>query len=76
MADDLTTEATGLLQDLIRNACVNDGTSTSGEEVRNADLIAGYLGYGGFDVETLRAAAEAAQRARQDRGQRSRPRRR
>jgi len=53
MADDLTTEATGLLQDLIRNACVNDGTITSGEEVRNADLIAGYLGYGGFDVETF-----------------------
>jgi len=53
MADDLTTEATGLLQDLIRNACVNDGTVTSGEEVRNADLIAGYLGYGGFDVETF-----------------------
>ena len=53
MADDLTTEATGLLQDLIRNACVNDGTVTSGEEVRNADLIAGYLGYGGFDVESF-----------------------
>jgi acetylornithine deacetylase/succinyl-diaminopimelate desuccinylase-like protein len=53
MADDLTTEATGLLQDLIRNACVNDGTPTSGEEVRNADLLAGYLGYGGFDVESF-----------------------
>lgn len=53
MADDLTTEATGLLQDLIRNACVNDGTVASGEEIRNADLIAGYLGYGGFDVQTF-----------------------
>src|SRR3954449_6071151 len=52
MADDLTTEATGLLQDLIRNACVNDGTPTSGEEVRSSDLLAGYLGTSGFDVET------------------------
>ena len=52
MADDLTTEATGLLQALIRNACVNDGTPTSGEEVRSSDLIADYLGTGGLDVET------------------------
>ena len=48
-----------LLQDLIRNACVNDGTPESGEEVRSADLLAGYLGYGGLDVETLRAAARS-----------------
>jgi acetylornithine deacetylase/succinyl-diaminopimelate desuccinylase-like protein len=53
MADDLTAEATGLLQDLIRNACVNDGTPTSGEEVRSSDLLAGYLGTSGFDVETF-----------------------
>src|SRR4051812_13438141 len=53
MADDLTTEATGLLQDLIRNACVNDGTVSSGEEIRNADLLAGYLGDGGFEVESF-----------------------
>jgi acetylornithine deacetylase/succinyl-diaminopimelate desuccinylase-like protein len=52
MADDLTTEATGLLQDLIRNACVNDGTPTSGGEVRSSDLLAAYLGNSGLDVET------------------------
>jgi acetylornithine deacetylase/succinyl-diaminopimelate desuccinylase-like protein len=53
MADDLTAEATGLLQDLIRNACVNDGTVASGEEVRSSDLLADYLGTSGFDVETF-----------------------
>jgi acetylornithine deacetylase/succinyl-diaminopimelate desuccinylase-like protein len=53
MADALTTEATGLLQDLIRNACVNDGTIDSGGEVRNSDLLADYLGTSGFDVETF-----------------------
>lgn len=52
MADELTDEATALLQDLIRNACVNDGTTESGEEVRNSDLLAGFLGASGFDVET------------------------
>jgi acetylornithine deacetylase/succinyl-diaminopimelate desuccinylase-like protein len=52
MADDFTNEATALLQDLIRNACVNDGTVASGEEVRSSDLLAGYLGNSGFDVET------------------------
>jgi len=52
MADDLTNEATALLQDLIRNACVNDGTIESGEEVRSSDRLADYLGGSGFDVET------------------------
>ena len=31
---------TELLQSLIRNACVNDGTPDSGNEVRNAELLA------------------------------------
>ena len=39
----LTGQTVELLQRMIRNACVNDGTPTSGEEVRNADLLAGYL---------------------------------
>ena len=51
MADDLTNEATALLQDLIRNACVNDGTVASGEEIRSADLITGYLEGCGADIE-------------------------
>ena len=51
MADDLTSDATALLQDLIRNACVNDGTVASGEEVRSSDLITGYLEGCGADLE-------------------------
>ncbi len=35
----LTGETVELLQALIRNACVNDGTTASGQEVRNADLL-------------------------------------
>jgi acetylornithine deacetylase/succinyl-diaminopimelate desuccinylase-like protein len=52
MVHELTDEATTLLQDLIRNACVNDGTVTSGEEVRNSDVLATFLGGSGFDLET------------------------
>jgi acetylornithine deacetylase/succinyl-diaminopimelate desuccinylase-like protein len=36
-------EATELLQTLIRNRCVNDGTPDSGGEVRNADTLSAYL---------------------------------
>jgi acetylornithine deacetylase/succinyl-diaminopimelate desuccinylase-like protein len=43
LADDPTAEVTDLLQQLIRNRCVNDGTVTSGDEVRNGELLAGYL---------------------------------
>ena len=43
MADDLTGQTVELLQTLIRNRCVNDGTASSGDEVRNADTIQAYL---------------------------------
>ena len=49
--DDLTGQSTELLQTLIRNACVNDGTVTSGNEMRNADVLQTYLEGGGLDVE-------------------------
>ncbi len=39
----LVDEATGLLQGLIRNRCVNDGSVESGQEIRNADLLEGFL---------------------------------
>jgi acetylornithine deacetylase/succinyl-diaminopimelate desuccinylase-like protein len=42
-SDDPTAEVTDLLQQLIRNRCVNDGTIASGEEARSVDLLAGYL---------------------------------
>jgi acetylornithine deacetylase/succinyl-diaminopimelate desuccinylase-like protein len=46
----LTGETTELLQALIRNACVNDGTPDSGQEWRNADLLQGFLEGAGLDV--------------------------
>jgi acetylornithine deacetylase/succinyl-diaminopimelate desuccinylase-like protein len=52
MTDDPTAEATALLQDLIRNACVNDGRPESGEEIRSADLLTGYLTGTGLDIES------------------------
>lgn len=46
-----TGEVTELLQALIRNACVNDGTVASGHEDRSADLLAAYLDGSGLDLE-------------------------
>lgn len=48
---DLQQETTALLRDLIRNACVNDGRVESGEEVRSAELLTGYLEGTGLDLE-------------------------
>lgn len=52
---DLAGESAELLQTLIRNACVNDGTPDSGEERRNADVLATYLEGAGLDVERFTA---------------------
>jgi acetylornithine deacetylase/succinyl-diaminopimelate desuccinylase-like protein len=49
--EDSTGEVTELLQQLIRNACVNDGTVASGGEVRSADVIQTYLEGAGLDLE-------------------------
>ena len=35
-------ETVELLQTLIRNRCVNDGSADSGDEFRNADTLAAY----------------------------------
>ena len=51
MADGLTGQTVELLQTLIRNRCVNDGTAESGHEVRNADVLRQYLGDSGLDVQ-------------------------
>ena len=48
---DVQEETTALLRDLIRNACVNDGRVESGEEVRSAELLTGYLEGTGLDLE-------------------------
>ncbi len=51
--DALTNETVELLQALIRNECVNDGTPDSGGERRNADLLQTFLEGAGLDVERL-----------------------
>ena len=42
---------TELLQEMIRNACVNDGTPESGGEVRNAELLTAFFEGAGIDVQ-------------------------
>ena len=51
MPNEFTGPTTELLQALIRNECVNDGTPESGGEVRNAELLESYLGASVVDVE-------------------------
>jgi acetylornithine deacetylase/succinyl-diaminopimelate desuccinylase-like protein len=51
--DAATAETVELLQTMIRNACVNDGTATSGGEARSADVLRAYLEGAGLDVETF-----------------------
>lgn len=48
MNERLTAHAVALTRDLIRNACVNDGTPDSGQEVRNAETLQKFL-----DLEDL-----------------------
>ncbi len=56
MADDaLTGETVELLQTLIRNACVNDGSPESGHESRNADVLQTFLEGAGLDVARYEA---------------------
>jgi acetylornithine deacetylase/succinyl-diaminopimelate desuccinylase-like protein len=54
--DDATGETIELLQALIRNRCVNDGTAESGQEARNADVLQRVLEGAGLDVERFTAA--------------------
>ena len=51
MADQLAGEVTELLQQLIRNQCVNDGRPESGDEVRSADLLRDYLEGTGVELD-------------------------
>jgi acetylornithine deacetylase/succinyl-diaminopimelate desuccinylase-like protein len=52
-----TAEATDLLQHMIRNGCVNDGSVGSGQEQRSADLLRSYLEGSGVDMETFEPEA-------------------
>jgi acetylornithine deacetylase/succinyl-diaminopimelate desuccinylase-like protein len=47
----LTAQTVELLQQLIRNACVNDGSVGSGQEVRTTDVLRAYLEGSGVDIE-------------------------
>ena len=50
MSDDATAETTELIQQLIRNRCVNDGSIASGEEFRSVDLLEHFLEGPGIDL--------------------------
>ena len=51
--DELTGETVELLQQLIRNRCVNEAVVDSGEEERSARLLRDELDGLGLDVETV-----------------------
>ena len=51
MASELTGETVELLQTLIRNRCVNEGTAESGFETRNADVLQTVVEGAGVDIE-------------------------
>jgi len=54
--DTLTNETVDLLQQMIRNQCVNDGTPESGNENRNAELVRNELEGLGVDFQTFEPA--------------------
>ncbi len=51
MSGDVAGEVAELLQVMIRNACVNDGTPASGHEDRNATLLRDLLEGSGLDMQ-------------------------
>ncbi len=59
MGDALTGQTVELLQQLIRNQCVNDGTVASGQEVRTSDVLRTYLEGSGLDIEVYEPAGAA-----------------
>lgn len=56
MTDANTGLTVELLQTLIRNQCVNEGTVDSGHESRNADVLQSYLEGAGLAVQRFEAA--------------------
>jgi acetylornithine deacetylase/succinyl-diaminopimelate desuccinylase-like protein len=52
-----TAETVELLQAMIRNGCINDGTPSSGFEHRNVDTLHAFLGDAGFDVARFEPTA-------------------
>ncbi|MFK8023208.1 MAG: M20/M25/M40 family metallo-hydrolase [Ilumatobacter sp.] len=58
--DRLTDRTVDLLQTLIRNECVNDGTRESGHETRNADVLEQVVSGPGVDVERFEPVPDRA----------------
>lgn len=56
----LTRESIELLQTMIRNECVNDGTDDTGHETRNADVLRQVIEGVGLDVQTWEPFADRA----------------
>jgi hypothetical protein len=56
MTDTLTGQTVELLQQLIRNQCVNDGSVASGQEVRTSYVLHAYLEGTGLDIEAYEPA--------------------
>lgn len=54
----LTQESVELLQAMIRNACVNDGTVDTGHESRNADVLVQALEGRGLDIDRYEPVAD------------------
>jgi acetylornithine deacetylase/succinyl-diaminopimelate desuccinylase-like protein len=54
---DAPAEVVDLLQQMIRNRCVNDGTVESGEEHRNVDLLDAFFAGSGLAIEKHSSAA-------------------
>jgi acetylornithine deacetylase/succinyl-diaminopimelate desuccinylase-like protein len=50
---EIAAEVTDLLQRLIRNGCINDGTPHSGQEIRSTELLAAHLHGCGVEMETF-----------------------
>jgi acetylornithine deacetylase/succinyl-diaminopimelate desuccinylase-like protein len=55
-AEDADSEVVDLLQGLIRNQCVNDGTKDSGHEVRSVELLESFLAGCGLDMQRYEPA--------------------
>jgi len=53
---ELVAATTELLQQMIRNACVNDGTKSSGGELRTVDLLETFLEGDGLDLQRYEPA--------------------
>ena len=70
MTDQLTHQTVELLQTLIRNECVNDGSADSGQEIRNADVLQTWLEGSGLDVQRYEPTPRPHLAGRTDRGER------